>query len=128
LRLLLDTHVLLWVVQGAISSQGWERVARDAEEVFASAASIWEIEIKRAQGRLNVPSNFVELVKQTGFEAMSIHYGHAVEAGRLPLHHRDPFDRMLVAQARIEGLTLATADHVMADYDVQLMAVSREAG
>jgi len=128
LRLLADTHVLLWVIQGALSPEGLERIVRDAGEVFASAASIWEIEIKRARGRLEVPPNFVELVEQSGFELLSIHYGHAVEAGRLPLHHRDPFDRMLVAQARIEGLTLATADAALADYDVPLLAVSREAG
>jgi PIN domain nuclease of toxin-antitoxin system len=126
LRLLADTHVLLWVIQGALSAEGSEWIVRDAKEVFASAASIWEIEIKRARGRLDVPPNFVELVEQSGFEPLSIHYGHAVEAGRLPLHHRDPFDRMLVAQARIEGLTLATADSALADYDVPLLTLSRE--
>ena len=123
MRLLADTHVLLWVIQGALSPEGLERIVRDAGEVFASAASIWEIEIKRARGRLEVPPNFVELVEQSGFELLSIHYGHAVEAGRLPLHHRDPFDRMLVAQALYEPLHLLTHDKMIAAYSDTVILV-----
>jgi PIN domain nuclease of toxin-antitoxin system len=96
--------------------------------VFASAASIWEIEIKSAQGRLEVPPNFIELVEETGFQALPISFEHAVQAGRLPMHHRDPFDRMLVAQARVEALTLASADGAIRDYEVPFVAVSRASG
>jgi PIN domain nuclease of toxin-antitoxin system len=66
------------------------------------------------------------MVEESGFERLPVSFEHAVEAGRLPLHHRDPFDRMLVAQARVEGLALATSDRAMADYEVPLVAVSRE--
>jgi PIN domain nuclease of toxin-antitoxin system len=91
-----------------------------------SAATIWEIEIKRALGRLASPPGLIEMIEEAGFEQLPISFDHALQAGRLPLHHRDPFDRMLVAQARIEGLTLATADRAMADYDVPLLTLSRE--
>ena len=100
-------------------------IAEQADEVVVSAASIWEIEIKRAQGRLAAPDNLVELIEQSGFAALAIGFDHAFEAGRLPLHHRDPFDRMLVAQARLEGLTLATADPDIARYDVATIEVAR---
>jgi PIN domain nuclease of toxin-antitoxin system len=93
--------------------------------VFVSAASIWEIEIKQAQGRLTVPADLLSLIEQTGFDALAVTFEHAVEAARLPLLHRDPFDRMLVAQARIEGLTLASADRELARYDVPTRPVSR---
>lgn len=95
--------------------------------VTVSAATIWEIEIKRALGRLASPPGLIEMIGEAGFEQLPISFDHALQAGRLPLHHRDPFDRMLVAQARIEGLTLATADAALADYDVPLLTVSREA-
>jgi PIN domain nuclease of toxin-antitoxin system len=95
---------------------------------LASAASIWEIEIKRAQGRLEAPPNFVELVEQTGIEPLAVSFAHAVEAGRLPLHHRDPFDRMLVAQARLEGLTLASSDATIRRYEVRVVEVRRQGG
>jgi PIN domain nuclease of toxin-antitoxin system len=118
--------VLLWAIQGTLSSEGADLIAEDAGTVFASAASIWEIEIKSAQGKLEVSSNFVELVEQTGFEPLPISFEHALQAGRLPLHHRDPFDRMLIAQARVESLTLASADATLAAYDVPIVAVTRE--
>ncbi|HTQ41238.1 MAG TPA: type II toxin-antitoxin system VapC family toxin, partial [Polyangiaceae bacterium] len=87
--------------------------------------SIWEIFLKHALGRLEVPPTFVELVDETGFARLPISFEHAVEAGRLPFHHRDPFDRMLVAQARLEGLALATADPQIARYDVTTVDVAR---
>ncbi len=93
--------------------------------MFASAASIWEIEIKRAQGKLEVPGTFISLVERSGFESLPISFEHAVGAGRLPPHHRDPFDRMLVAQARLESLTLATSDPAIRRYDVATLALSR---
>lgn len=93
--------------------------------MFVSAASVWEIEIKRAVGRLRAPDDVGGLVDASGFERLQVSFEHALEAGRLPLHHRDPFDRMLVAQARYEGLTLATADAALAHYDVPVLAVER---
>jgi PIN domain nuclease of toxin-antitoxin system len=88
-----------------------------------SAATIWEIEIKRALKKLSAPEDAVERVDKSGYERLAISLEHAREAGRLPLHHGDPFDRMLVAQARVEGLRLATADARLGRYDVPLFEV-----
>jgi PIN domain nuclease of toxin-antitoxin system len=93
--------------------------------VFVSAASIWEIEIKQAQGRLTVPADFLALIEQSGFDPLAITFEHAVEAARLPPLHRDPFDRMLVAQARLEHITLASADASIKLYDVETFEVAR---
>lgn len=85
---------------------------------------MWEIEIKRALGRLRAPDDVGELVDRSGFEPLAIDFAHAREAGRLPPLHPDPFDRMLIAQARLESLTLATADEEMARYDVPVLRVA----
>jgi PIN domain nuclease of toxin-antitoxin system len=94
--------------------------------VFVSAATIWEIEIKRALARLRAPEDVAELVEESGFEPLAITFEHAREAGRLPLLHGDPFDRMLIAQARVEGLTLASADQGIGRYEVSVLDVARE--
>jgi PIN domain nuclease of toxin-antitoxin system len=100
-------------------------VEEGAEVVFVSAATIWEIEIKRALGRLRVPDDVLGLVDEAGFERLSITFEHAHEAGRLPMLHADSFDRMLVAQARVENLTLATADEALRRYAVPVLEVAR---
>jgi PIN domain nuclease of toxin-antitoxin system len=97
----------------------------EAQAVYVSAVSVWEIEIKRAAGRLRAPGDIVGRVDESGYERLTITLEHAVEAGRLPLHHRDPFDRMLVAQARLEGLTIATGDESIAQYAVPVLPVQR---
>jgi len=89
-----------------------------------SAASIWEIEIKRAAGRLSAPADVGERALEQGFEPLPISFEHARAAGRLPALHGDPFDRMLVAQASLGGFTLATADGALEAYDVALLRVS----
>jgi PIN domain nuclease of toxin-antitoxin system len=125
LKLLLDTHVLLWWLD---DDQRLSPAARNevlvAEEIRVSAASVWEIAIERALGRLEVPDDYLEYVERTGFRALAITFAHARAAGDLPRHHDDPFDRMLVAQARIEGLTLVSADRRLADYGVALLAAA----
>jgi PIN domain nuclease of toxin-antitoxin system len=92
-----------------------------------SAASVWELAIKQAQGRLRLPGDFLELIEETCFRRLPITFEHGVEAGALRLHHADPFDRMLIAQARIERLTLATADASLQAYDVSILRVQRPA-
>ena len=92
--------------------------------MLVSAASIWELAIKQAAGRLRVPADFLALIDETGFARLPITFEHSAEAGRLPSHHGDPFDRMLVAQATIEGLTLATADARLSEYDVPVLRVA----
>jgi PIN domain nuclease of toxin-antitoxin system len=86
--------------------------------VFVSAASIWEAEIKRALGKLEMDVEPVDEVERSGFRPLPIHFDDALAAGRLPLHHRDPFDRMLVAQARRHELTLVTRDARLGAYGV----------
>ena len=89
--------------------------------VFVSAASIWEVGIKRVSGKLQVADNFVELVRRSGYTDLPVTFRHAEIAASLPLHHRDPFDRMLIAQAQVEGLTLVTDDSEIARYQVPIL-------
>jgi PIN domain nuclease of toxin-antitoxin system len=121
-RLLLDTHVFLWW-RGEPSRLAPE--ARDsiatADLVFVSVASAWEAAIKVALGRLDLPDTVEAGVLASGFEKLLITFSHAEHAAQLPPHHRDPFDRMLVAQARAEGLTLVTHDGLLEPYDVQIL-------
>ena len=109
-RLLLDTHVVLWWLQGSDRLKDSVVVLlKDAtNEVFVSAPSVWEIAIKQGLGKLEAPDDLLDLIEQSGFEALSISSFHAEQAGRLPLAHKDPFDRMLIAQAQAEGLILVT--------------------
>ena len=110
MRLLLDTHAFLWWCGDDPRLGDVERLAiRDgANEVFLSAASVWEMAIKQALGRLQVPERASAAVARLGFESLPIAFAHAEAAAVLPPLHRDPFDRLLVAQARTEGLTLVT--------------------
>lgn len=124
MRLLLDTRALLWWLAADPTLDG---AARDAitssdTDVVVSAAVIWEIEIKRANGRLRAPSNLLETIERGGFRELAISGAHAVAAARLPPHHADPFDRMLVAQAQLEGLTLVTRDERLRQYDVPILS------
>jgi PIN domain nuclease of toxin-antitoxin system len=93
--------------------------------VLVSAATIWELEIKRALGRLDAPPDLSSSVREAGYTALAVTFEHAIEAGRLPPVHADPFDRMLVAQARVEGLTLASADRELGGYDVATVEIAR---
>ena len=119
MTLLLDTHVVLWWRQGG------RRLSREARAAIAaaaivhvSAASAWEVAIKMAIGRLDLDQPFEAHVREAGFETLPITFAHAAEVARLPRHHADPFDRMLVAQARVERLTLVTHDRAFLAYDV----------
>ncbi len=89
--------------------------------LFFSAASIWEIAIKRASGKLDVPNDLLDTMEERGFIELPVRSSHALIAGALPPHHRDPFDRMLVAQAQSEGFTLISGDERIAAYDVPVL-------
>jgi PIN domain nuclease of toxin-antitoxin system len=117
---------LLWAAEGRLERHAQDAIKDEADAVFVSSVSVWEIEIKRAIARLRAPEDVAGLVEQSGFNPLAISFEHAREAGRLPLLHGDPFDRMLVAQARVEGLTLATADTGIGRYDVPVLAVARD--
>jgi PIN domain nuclease of toxin-antitoxin system len=119
-RLLLDTHVLLWWLSDdpALGGRGRELIATPDNLIFYSAATVWEIRIKQGIGKLELPADFAEVLGGQPFEPLAVTVGHANAVLELPLIHRDPFDRMLVAQARVEKLTLLTRDPVIRQYDV----------
>lgn len=120
--LLLDTHVFLWwrMDDAQLTEPARSRI-REAPLVFVSAASAWEASIKAALGKLSLPEPFEDGVASSGFDELAIRFAHARAAGALPLHHSDPFDRMLVAQARLEHLTIVTHDAALERYDVDLL-------
>jgi PIN domain nuclease of toxin-antitoxin system len=118
LRLLLDTHVFLWWCASDRRLAEVERQAiRDGtNDVFLSAASVWEMAIKQQLGRLQVPEPASAAVARLGIERLPVLFEHAEATVLLPRLHRDPFDRLLVAQAKIEGLTLVTRDPLIRSY------------
>lgn len=120
MRLLLDTHVVLWwlAADPTLDSAARAAIAAPRADVLVSAASAWEISIKRALGKLDAPDDLAEQMTAHRFEALSITLAHAMAAGALPPHHDDPFDRMLVAQAKAEALTVVTRDPRFAVYGV----------
>ena len=124
LRLLLDTHVFLWwkLEDPRLAGAGQEAISR-ADVVFVSAASAWEVAIKQRLGKIRIQADFRAGVEESGFLRLPVGFEHAEEVGRLPDIHRDPFDRMLVAQARVEGLTLVSHDRQVADYEVGILSV-----
>ena len=121
--LLLDTHALLWWLADDPQLPAAAREAiRDPERsACVSAVSAWEITVKRALGKLEVPDEWVSAVEAEGFRRLDITWAHVLEVGELPDVHRDPFDRLLVAQARVEGLTLVTGDERIAGYDTPIL-------
>lgn len=125
MRLLLDTHILLWWLadDAHLGARGRELIANPEHVVFYSAASVWEIRIKAAIGKLDLPDTFADALAAQAFEALSVTAAHAHMLRDLPLLHRDPFDRMLVSQARAEHLTLVTHDEVLTRYDVTSLRV-----
>ena len=125
MRLLLDTHAVLWwfADSPALSPAAKQAVASSAE-VWVSAASVWEIAIKRALGKLEAPDDVAGAMEDSGFRPLPIVVPHAVVAGALPRHHDDPFDRMLVAQAQVEGLTIVTSDRRIPQYGVAVLAAA----
>ena len=117
MRILLDTHLLLWALAEPEKLSATTRNRLDAAEVFVSAASVWEVSIKVALGKLEAdPSELLAAIEPAGFELLPITGLHAAAVAALPLLHRDPFDRMLVAQARTEPLILLTNDTVLEQY------------
>jgi len=123
MNLLLDTHVLLWWLndQPILSKKSRTAIAEGKNLVFVSAVVVWEIKIKEALGKLEIPGNFKRVLESQPFEMLDITVEHAHAVKDLPAHHRDPFDRMLVAQAKVEGFTLLTHDARLKKYKVSLM-------
>jgi PIN domain nuclease of toxin-antitoxin system len=123
LNLLLDAHALLWWLADdpSLSRRARTSIAK-AGTVFVSAATVWEIAIKQSAGKLEIPPDLPEQIVVNQLAELKITIDHAYAAGLLPRHHTDPFDRMLVAQAKIENLTIVTRDPKIRRYDVPVIA------
>ena len=123
-QLLLDTRVALWAFASPklLKPEIRAAIADPRNTVVVSAISVWEVEVKRALGKLDAPEGFAALCIERGFDALDITFRHAAVAGALPPHHSDPFDRMLIAQAIAEDLELVTKDRAMSAYDVRVVA------
>lgn len=121
MRLLLDTHVVLWALLDDPRLSPAQRDAIAGGDVYISAATVWEVGIKRALGKLDVPDYLFDIAADAGCRPLPITWVHAGAAAALPPHHGDPFDRMLVAQAGTERLLLVSSDAKMAAYDVDLV-------
>jgi len=123
-RLLLDTHVLLWALASPakLSRRARQEIENQDNQVFVSSATVWEISIKKALGKLSVPADLLSQITAATFEPLLIDLSHAEKAGALPAHHKDPFDRMLIAQAQQKGLTVITRDTRFRLYGVPLLA------
>jgi len=122
MNLLLDTHVFLWAIDNnpRLSQKAREAITDGHNIVFVSAATAWEISIKKAIGKLKVPQgDYLEELRLHRFTALDITTEHALTVENLPQHHKDPFDRLLVAQAQVEKLTLVTRDPRIRAYEIQ---------
>lgn len=123
-RLLLDTNVALWLLLGdrqRVSEAAVQALEETANEVALSAVTVWEIAIKRSLGKVTLPDGWAVSLRRLGFDPMPVTAIHAAAVERLPWHHRDPFDRLLVAQASVEGYALVTADRRLPAYDVEIL-------
>lgn len=125
MKILIDTHVFLWWDRqpDSLSEPLRAAIGDEANDIFLSAASVWEVAIKRALGKLNFTRSIVDAVSDLGFEILPVSGKHAEHAGGLPRHHNDPFDRLIVAQAQLEGLLLGTQDRLMRPYGIALLGL-----
>jgi PIN domain nuclease of toxin-antitoxin system len=117
-RILLDTQLLLWWLSNnrSLSAPARSLISEPENAVFVSAVSLWEIWLKESLGKLRLPAGFERKLAAEAFENLPLTAAQTCYVARLPWHHRDPFDRMLAAQARAENLILLTADHALAAY------------
>lgn len=126
MKVLLDTQCWLWMQASPerFSSSALRLIKNTENELLLSAASSWEIAIKTSLGKLSLPmppADYVpDRLRSSGVTGLPIEHSHALHVASLPLHHRDPFDRMLIAQAQLERLTILTADRQLSLYDVQI--------
>ena len=125
--LLLDTHALLWWLSDdpKLGPEARASIEKRTNAVYVSAAATWEIAVKRSAGKLEAPGDIEEWLADEGFMALPIQVAHAVAAAELPLHHKDPFDRVMIAQAQLEDLTLLARDDQIDKYEVSVLDASR---
>jgi PIN domain nuclease of toxin-antitoxin system len=120
LNLLLDTHAALWFVSAdpRLSTTALDHLRDASNRALISAVVVWEIAVKRSLGKLDAPDEYLSLLLGAGAHALAVSIEHALAVERLPWHHRDPFDRLLVAQASIEGAAIVSRDEALRPYDV----------
>lgn len=123
MRLLLDTNAFIWALDdiAKLSPGARDMLAAEENELFVSIASLWEIAIKVAIGKLNSGLDWESYLPRMGASLLPIEISHAREVSRLPLLHRDPFDRMLIAQAKTENMILVSRDSIFTDYDITVL-------
>ncbi len=127
MRFLLDTCALIWALEDnpCLLPEVREQISDSSNEVFVSAVSVWEIEIKRKKGQLKTPENLIQTIIETDFSFLSITEYHAVKAASLPDHHKDPFDRVLIAQAMLEKMVIITSDTQFIKYGVAILFATK---
>lgn len=125
MKFLLDTHILLWWLNNdkKLAAFFQSTIANPKNIIFVSTASAWEMSIKAQVGKLDVPDNLEEALAVNRFIVLPINLIHSIKVSTLPLHHKDPFDRMLIAQALTEDLMIITVDKKFKFYDVSLLAI-----
>jgi PIN domain nuclease of toxin-antitoxin system len=125
MRFLLDTHILLWFLENdsKLSTQVREVITNPENLIFVSAISAWEISIKQSLGKLIAPSNLEEALRFSRLEVLEMKLVHGIKVADLPMYHKDPFDRMLIAQALVERLSIITVDGKFKFYDVPLLII-----
>lgn len=123
MKLLLDTHAALWFLSGdqRMGQSPRRHLTNSANQVLLSAAVVWEVAIKRSLGKLVAPDEYLGLLLDAGAQPLPVSLDHATAVEQLPWHHRDPFDRMLVAQALVEGASLVSHDAALQPYGVRLV-------
>lgn len=121
MKFLLDTHALLWWWKDQLSEQAKDALSDPSNPVYVSAATIWEMSIKAAAGKLRIDVDLLETCAEDDFTELEITFADATLAGSLPRHHGDPFDRMLVAQAMNSSMVLVTRDRALVDYGVPIL-------
>ena len=122
-RLLLDTHAFVWWLSDVsrLTEGARAAIAEPRNDIFVSAVTGWEIAVKQMKGRMTAPDHLSAMIEERGFSHLPLTYHHAEQAGNLPMHHRDPFDRLLVAQAQAEGLVLVTRDARIPRYGIRTL-------
>ena len=117
---LVDTHIFIWCLSNdkKLSNKAQKIIKDPDNNIYVSTASLWEISIKNASGKLSLKTTLAEMVSLSGFEVIPIMLPHVLQIGKLPLYHKDPFDRMLIAQAKAENLNLITTDLKIKKYDI----------
>jgi len=126
-RILLDTHALIWWMNGdqSLGEFAFECIENENNQVYVSAASVWEMSIKRQLGKLECPLDLDSVIEKMGFSKLPISVFHGEQAGQLPVHHKDPFDRMLIAQAQAEGLQIITKDEHFPSYGISVIDATK---